>query len=124
MNIVIIPEDITDEEMTAKAKALELPKPPPKLRGWAAYWEKRKPEGDFEPPPLITREEMKCFRQSKGWTQENLGVFTGYAESTIKNMELGTTRLSPMLSSMIRLLMEIDRLKAENEELKASQEAP
>ena len=125
MSIVIIPEDITEEELEARARAVkqsETPKPPPKPRGWEVYWQKREPTIPYDPPPPITPEEMRAFRESKGWFQKHLAKRTSYSIHTIKHMEQGLTPISPTLSSMIRLMMEVDELKEENARLKALQE--
>jgi DNA-binding XRE family transcriptional regulator len=124
MSIIVIPRDATEEELQAKAKELQPPKEPkPRTpRGWEVYWAKREPTIPYDPPPPITLEELKAFRESKGWFQKHLAKRTGYSPETIKHMERGSYKIPPMLSSMIHLMKEVDELKAEIERLKASQE--
>jgi DNA-binding XRE family transcriptional regulator len=131
MGVVVIPENITEEELESRSKALKALQPPeePKPsrpRGWAAYWQRHEPKESYEPDPLLAPEELKAFRESKGWFQKHLAQKTGFAsKNTIKRMELGQTQMNPVLSCAIRAMMENDRLKAEIEALKAerSQEA-
>jgi DNA-binding XRE family transcriptional regulator len=124
MSILVIPKDATEEELEAQAKALKPPEEtkPRTPRGWEVYWKNREPKVPYDPPPPITVEEMKAFRESKGWFQKHLAIRTGYSPATIKHMESGGYEIPPMLSSMIHLLREVDELRAENERLKASQE--
>jgi len=124
MSIIVIPRDATEEELEAKARELNPPQEPkPRSpRGWEVYWKNREPTIPYNPPPPITLEELKAFRESKGWFQKHLAIRTGYSAATIKHMESGDYKIPPMLSSMIRLMMEVDELKSENERLKASQE--
>ena len=124
MNIVTIPEDITEEELEARKKALQPPdEPKPRTpRGWEVYWKNREPTIPYDPPPPITREELVEYRKGKGWYQKHIAKRTGYSPATIKHMESGEYKIPPMLSSMIHLMREVDELRAENERLKASQE--
>jgi DNA-binding transcriptional regulator YiaG len=119
MSIVVIPDGITEEELRSCVKA--PPEKPQRKRGWAAYWEKNEPKVPYTPPPPITPEELRQYRESKGWYQKHLAIRTGYSVNTIKHIELGVVNVSSMLSSMVHLMKENDRLTEENERLKASQ---
>lgn len=121
MSVLVIPREATEEELEARHKELQ-PKKEPKPRGWAVYWQRNAPNFPYEPPPLITPEELKQYREGKGWFQKHLAIRTGYSPATIKNMESGVYKIPQMLSSMIHLLREVDALREENERLKASQE--
>lgn len=127
MNLIVIDENAPLEELARRHKERVASEPKPKKRpkGWAAMWEAPHPADEYTPPPLLTPEELKGYRESKGWYQRHLGDRTGYGHKTIRYMEIGASKISAPLSVMIRYMMEIDRLRAENEELrKQLREAP
>ena len=125
MSIIVIPEDATEEQLEALRNELDPPKEPkPRTpRGWEVYWKNREPTVPYDPPPLITREELVEYRKSKGWYQKHLAKRLQYSPATIKHMESGDYKIPPMLSSMIHLMKEVDGLKGENAKLKAEIEA-
>ena len=86
---------------------------------WAAYLNDGHPEDRYEPPPLITPEELRQFREGRGWYVRHLAKRTGYSIQTISNMEAGFNPVTARISWMVRMMMENDSLKEENERLRA-----
>lgn len=122
VNILVIPTDISEEELEQRAREIAEATPKPKRRpkGWAAMWETPHPADDYDPPPLLTGDEIRQYRESKGWYLRHLGDRTGYSPKTIRYMETGASKVSEPLSMMIHMMQENDRLREEVEQLESA----
>ncbi|MCB0423074.1 MAG: helix-turn-helix domain-containing protein [Mangrovimonas sp.] len=60
---------------------------------------------------MITPEELKEFRESRGLTLEQLGLRVGYTKSAICKFENGTLKIPERLNKLVLLLNEVEQLK-------------
>jgi hypothetical protein len=78
---------------------------------WTAYLDNGHPEDLYKPPPIITGPELDSFLESRGWLAWRLAAFIDFKPETICRMIEGKQRIPPMVSALVRVMMEHDRLR-------------